>query len=450
MKKIYALLPLAFLFCQCEKWLDIDLPNNQVNTENVFKDPATIQAALAQLYVNLNNPPNTSISQDLSLYTDELTLYGTSIGSGGYQDFYTNQLLATSGQHLAYWTNAYKHIYTINAFLEGLTASSAVPTPLKNTYLGEAYFLRAYHYYQLSQLYGDVAWVATTDYRYNTTVSKMPYATLLQKIETDLKTARDLLTTSYRSTERIYPNQSVVSLLLAKTYLLQKKYDVAVQYAREVLNNPNYSLNTSDLNQVFSRTATGTLWQLKASDNAARSNSFLSTFRFVSYPPPVMALSTALLNRFEPQDRRLQNWTFKVSNGTQSAYYAYKYQSDAKTTGPWPIVYRIEEAYLTLAEALAYDDKIPEATPYLNAIRQRANLLPLPLNLDLTTFKTELMAEYQREFFTEYGHRFFDLKRNEKLSDLLGTKSSWSARNARFPIPEEELRKNPNLLPQNP
>ena len=62
-----------------------------------------------------------------------------------------------------------------------------------------------------------------------------------------------------------------------------------------------------------------------------------------------------------------------------------------------------------------------------------------------------VLKERRVELFTEYGHRFFDLKRLEKLdSTLKSVKSGWKTTDRLFPIPNTELSANPNLKPQNP
>ncbi len=61
------------------------------------------------------------------------------------------------------------------------------------------------------------------------------------------------------------------------------------------------------------------------------------------------------------------------------------------------------------------------------------------------------MQERRVEFFTEGGHRFFDLKRAQQLDNALSSlKPGWNSTDALLPLPESELLLNPNLLPQNP
>ena len=61
-----------------------------------------------------------------------------------------------------------------------------------------------------------------------------------------------------------------------------------------------------------------------------------------------------------------------------------------------------------------------------------------------------MLQERRSEFFTEQGHRWFDLKRTGTAGQALGSlKPGWKATDAVLPLPESELLLNGNLLPQN-
>ena len=61
------------------------------------------------------------------------------------------------------------------------------------------------------------------------------------------------------------------------------------------------------------------------------------------------------------------------------------------------------------------------------------------------------MQQRRLELFTEFGHRFFDLKRTNQLDVILPTtKPGWNTTDQLWPLPELELNANPNLEPQNP
>ena len=444
-KRGLGLLLLSVCLASCEGLIEIDLPNNQMNTEEVFSDIHTINAVRSNLYSNFRDVPlfTGGYSGDLGKYTDELESF--------YQEdfFYTNSITASYSSVNQFWRTSYLNLYHINAFLEGIENSTVLSEKDKALFVGEVHLLRAMYYHYLVQLFGDIPYVISTDYKVNSKLTKTPYVKVLELIEKDLKIALDLLDVDYSHPDRIYPNKAVVELLLAKNYLLQKRYDLAEIYAQKVLDNPLYALET-DLNKVFKKSARSTLWQKSPGEkNPTITNTPEALlYVFTTLPPTRVALSSTQIQAFESNDLRLQLWTKTLTDGVQSYSHAYKY-GIGRSEIEYSIMYRLEEAYFIKAEALAYQEKVGDAVEVLNEIRTKRGVAALPTTLNKEDFITELLAEYQREFFTEGGHRFLDLKRNNRLNILESVKPNWEAKHALLPIPESELLMNENLKPQN-
>lgn len=443
-------LPITLLlptFQSCEQFVEIDLPDDQINTEDVFKDIKTTKAALVNLYTSMREAQlfkggSNGINLDLSKYTDDLDAFTES------DQMYNNNISPSGSPSDLYWTRAFKNIYDINAFINGLNMSEYISENDKEVFLGEAYFLRALYYQKLTLLFGNIPYITSTDYKANTTVSKINTDEVLSLIKQDLIKARQLLPNEYRNPERFYPNKPVAELVLAQTYLLQKQYKMAEQTAKTILNNSFFKIE-SDLDKVFKKDAASTLWQLSSNSSSNFApTADASTYIFASLPPTNYALSTNFIAIFDGKDLR-NSWIKEVTNGTVSYFHAYKYKNKENNADEYAIVFRIEEAYFVLMEALAYQNQIPEAVYYLNLIRQRAGLDPLSENLSKESFIDEMLSESRREFFTEGGHRFFDLKRNDRLHLLKMIKPNWQDKHALLPIPESETLLNPNLLPQN-
>jgi hypothetical protein len=64
------------------------------------------------------------------------------------------------------------------------------------------------------------------------------------------------------------------------------------------------------------------------------------------------------------------------------------------------------------------------------------------------------MHERQLELFTEWGHRWFDLKRTGRMDSVMTRVASekgtvWKPHYKLFPIAQEEINRNPNMV-QNP
>lgn len=453
LKSTFITLLSLFLCSSCEELLEVDLPNSQVNRSDVFEDPATAKAALAQLYSDfggsaLFNGGTERLTYSMSLYTDELISYYPAGTSDYINTFpYFNNVLSgneASPQHV-FWNTSFTNIYRINALIEGITNSPKLSSVIKTTYLGEAYFLRAIYYQYLCQLYGAVPYVTTTDYRVNSRIAKSPYEAVLNKVEIDLLTALEHIAPDYRNPSRFYPNKAVVELALAKNYLLQKNYAEAITYAQKVLDNPLYQ-SMNNLDMVFKKTATSTLWQLhKNTPSSDEANAYVLN----SVPPVTASLSATLIQNFAPTDARLEHWINHLRDGINTYYYAYKYRNQFVGSDECTIVYRIEEADFIKSEVLAYQNKTDEAAEALDGIRLRANLPIIARNLSKEAFIDVLLAESQREFFTEGAHRFFDLKRNNRLHILEDSKPNWKTQHRLLPYPDKQLLLNPNLNPQN-
>ncbi len=61
-----------------------------------------------------------------------------------------------------------------------------------------------------------------------------------------------------------------------------------------------------------------------------------------------------------------------------------------------------------------------------------------------------ILEERRKEFFTEQGHRWLDLKRTGTADAVLSVKKpGWDSKDVLWPLPENELLLNGNLLPQN-
>ena len=106
--------------------------------------------------------------------------------------------------------------------------------------------------------------------------------------------------------------------------------------------------------------------------------------------------------------------------------------------------------YLIRAEARVFFGDLEGAKNDLNKIRNRASLANTPAETEQELLDA-IIQERRIEFFSELGHRFFDLKRTGKINNTLSpVKLGWNVMDALWPIPESELLLNPNLLPQNP
>src|SRR5712671_6263028 len=98
------------------------------------------------------------------LSADELTSYST---DPNFDQFYTNNLLPSNANLTGYWSDSYQYIYGANSIIDGLAKSNTVNASVKQQLTGEARFIRAFCYFYLTNLFGDVPLILTTDYTKN-------------------------------------------------------------------------------------------------------------------------------------------------------------------------------------------------------------------------------------------------------------------------------------------
>lgn len=447
---LFALLSQLFLL-SCEQLVEVEIPNNQISAELVFEDVQTANAALAGLYAGLfdDSPLSGGLRGSgalLGIYTDDLESFATSVVNSEY-DLYKNQQIDDNSAVFSYWAAAYQKVYVANSILMGVEQSSAISSQDKLRLRGEALFVRSVLFFYLQQTFGDIPYPLTTNFETNRSIGRTPSAEVLNKLVSDLSESSQLLTDTYRETERIVPNRKVAELMLAKVYLLQNKYSDAEILLKGIINNSLYIFE-NDLSKVFAKSGKHILWQLKPK-NAVDPTKEATLYYFINAAPSVYALSNDLMNSFSAGDLRKNQWTTAVTFNQNTRFRSSKYKNISNNSTEYSIVLRLEEVNLLLAETLAQQNKIAEAIPIVNKTRSRAGLSMLTSTLSKEDLLTEIALENRKEFFAEMGHRFFDLKRMSRLQILQPLKSNWKVYHQFWPIPQKELLLNKNLNPQN-
>lgn len=448
------LVNIIFGLAGCDHFSETDMPVSELSASEVFEDKNTANAAMTNIYAQIRDNglltgKINGVSREMGLYTDELYWYGSS--SLPSTHFYNNTLLPSMSGIWSWWNTSYSQIYAANAVIEGIKASKKLMKTDKDQLTGEALFIRGLIHFYLLQLWGNIPYVTTTEYQKNTNVIRMPSDEVYAHIIEDLKNAETFLSEDYNTAGRVRPNAFAVKALLARVYLYNRIWGEAANNASAVLNNTEMYVWQNNIDNVFLKGSTETIWQFMPR-TATRNTDEGATFIFSSGPPPLVALSNDLINAFESGDLRKSKWTRAISNGTGIWYHAYKYKR-ASTSSPsqeYSILMRLAEQYLIRAEARAQQKDLTGAKEDLNKIRNRAGLDDTNA-LTQTDILAAILRERRIEFFTEYGHRFFDLKRAGQLdASLSGLKPNWNSTDRFLPIPEMELNLNPNIAPQNP
>lgn len=437
----------------CDSFTETDMPTAELNTTAVFEEINTANSAMTSIFAKIRDNgmltgKTNGMSREMGLYSDELTWYGNSAQSSA--NFFTNTIIPTHSTLATWWNNAYSQIYAANAVIEGVSASKKLKQEDKDRLIGEAKFVRAFIHFNLSELWGNVPYVTGTEYKFNSTIHKLPLQEVYSKIIEDLKEASVLLPQEYTDPTRTLPNSYAVKALLARVYLNQGDWTNAVANSTAIINNTMTYQWITELNDVFLKESTTTIWQY-GPRTATRNTDDGTTFIFNSGPPLAVALTNDLVNAFESGDQRKQKWIRSRSKGTNIWYHAYKYKKTGSSTPQteFTIVLRLAEMYLIRAEARARQGELDGAKEDLNKIRNTAGLANTTA-ITQEEILEAILRERRVELFTEFGHRFMDLKRFGALDkELTDKKASWQSTDRLLPLPQRELNLNPNLEPQN-
>lgn len=434
----------------CRNLIESDFPSTQIEVSQVFETVSTADGALSNLYAELQyysviSGGSLGTGALLGTYTDDLNCYLISSQNSAL-DLYNNRQISSNTAVLGVWTQAYKEIYSANSIIMGIENSTGIGEIDKKRIKGETLLVRSLIYFYLSQIFGDVPYTTTTDYTVNQSLGKISETELLIKIQNDLETAVALLEDSYRNAERVYPNRKAAELMLSLVLMQQKKWTEAEQQLKKIKQSPLYVWEP-DVAKTFKKAGKHILWQLKPlKANDATEEAI--NYNFTTAVPNTYALSEDLVSSFASNDLRKQKWVKEITINQNHFYRCDKYRNTTANTDEYSVIFRLEEVYLLLAESLAQQNKVEEALPYINAVRQKAGI-PALTSSSKEELLTNIVEENRKEFFTEHGKRFLTLKRNNRLSSLVNVKPNWQPFHEVWPIPISELLLNPNLNPQN-
>ncbi len=302
--------------------------------------------------------------------------------------------------------------------------------------------MRAFFYFYLVNLYGDVPLVLSTDYKLNALLLRTDKQLVYDQIINDLKEAKTELSDNFLdgklngvTVERVRPTKWSATALLARAYLYKKDYANAEIESSEVISNTAlFSLQTCD--SAFLKNNNEAIWQLQpisaSTPNTPDAMVFVIPSTGMSQFNPV-SLSSSLVASFEPADNRRSKWVDTVTVLGTKYYYPYKYKINGTDIigEEYLTFFRLAEQYLIRAEARAEQDKLEESLEDLNQIRSRAGLAD-KTTLDKPTILADILHERQIEFFSELGHRWLDLKRTDAIDSVMTTATQEKRRNMEF------------------
>jgi starch-binding outer membrane protein, SusD/RagB family len=461
---------LIFSCISCKKFVEVNTPANQVSSTIVFETNETANAAVLSIYAQMveanANPYNVAVAS--GLYTDELKNYSN---VEPYIQLYGNSVSPQSNSVTNdIWSVAYNLIYQANAVIEGCQKSATLNTEVKKQIVAEALFIRAFWHFYTVNLFGNVPVNLTSDYQQTGTAQQINGSSAYQHLIADLKVAVADLKANYvdatgfnPTVEKQRPNKYAAEALLARVFLFNKKFPEAEAAATDILNQTGvYHLET--LSNVFLANNAEAIWQLakplpnNANINTNEGNGFVLTTNPATNITGSTTVAPQLYAAFDSNDLRLLYWIGKYTDVSVTPDVVYFYPAKYKVKNgtalsEYSTVLRLAEIFLIRAEAKAEQGNLSGSIADVDIIRGRAGLDPVAIiNPDIT--KSDLLnlilKERQRELFTEWGHRFLDMKRSKTIDAVmtpvaLDKGSIWESYKKVWPIPQSDLLNNQNF-----
>jgi len=189
MKRIFILLLTGAVLAGCsESFLDT-VPLTQKTNNDFYQTEDDMDQALTAAYVTMVSVPTGSILNAYPFAISEL-MSDERFGGGGDNDL-TPRAIADfkiDGQdmYLGAWTRYYRGIFRCNMLLENIDKPDWSSEAAKGKVEGEARFLRALFYFDMSRLFGEVPLILETKPQ---NLPKSPAADTYAQIATDLKAA---------------------------------------------------------------------------------------------------------------------------------------------------------------------------------------------------------------------------------------------------------------------
>ncbi|HLU90689.1 MAG TPA: RagB/SusD family nutrient uptake outer membrane protein, partial [Cyclobacteriaceae bacterium] len=389
-----------------------------------------------------------------------------------------------NGMVRIFWPYWYQVIGAANAAISGAEGMQTAAAEL-NPLIAEARFIRAFSYYHLVRVFGDIPYI---DYFIENpesvqNLSKTPAEEVYQGIIEDLEFAKEWLPEMQPSGVRSRPSKGTAASYLASVSLTLEDYQRAYEEAKWVIDNAGrfgYELE-QDYQDLYRAEIADNLKETiftldflgQQNGSGGANDDIMAAMTGIRGADElgwsVTVPSMAVYNTWDDRDYRkhvafadsslidgvMQPYT--VFQNTQRPHIAKyrRFPGSSNAEGRYSdhnyIAFRYAEVLLTAAEALAEIKGGPdaEAVGYVNEVRARARHggdfpADVPMGLDQAQFIDLVLEERRLELSFEFK-RWYDIKRLQIGEEAFGPDGLEPqpnfdpARDYLFPLPGDEL-----------
>ena len=415
-------------------------------------------------------------------------------------------ILNPSNPERSFWPRLYQVVRGANETLREVEVLEEQDAGVKEEIIARARFVRAFAYYHLVRLFGDVPFLDETTSTADASIAPRTSVDIVyENIIADFEYAKEWLPNT--RSDRALPSKAAAGAFLASVYLTRGEYQLAYNEATDVINKAGtYNLALeSDYRNIFHAENTdvsiepifvidfvGTNVNDESRDYLA---AFTGFFGQATYYPSggwsVMVPAQAVFDTWEDGDYRKEvNFDAEAvdNNGNVIPFTNFSSLDGRNANRPHISKYtamagdlpqantsgrdshsnyqmmRFAEVLLIAAEAAVELGLTGEADQWINMIRERARngdgtSAPSAVPADISGATVNDVLEERRLELAFEQKRWYDIVRrrmgdevfgpNGFETELQGTNNFDPSRDYLLPIPPLELTNNPNLT-QNP
>ena len=471
--KFLTLLILTIVISSCE---DTFLSPDLVSAENgasYYANDQEIETAIINIYDGIQGVNQLDVTTSGLNYGVQNEYYITEMRSdntrtksseGEAAQFESFTVESTNGIVLNYYSSFYNVIFRANTALENLGAASDAAKP---KFEAEAKFLRAYSYFNLVRLFGDVPLVDKVIIPSEKEIAYTRVATsiIYDFIISDLQTAIDGLDDSFKDRA----SKAAAQTLLAKVYLTTGNYGGAKTLLEDVMSpTRGFSLQNNFVDVFYNELNSEVIFAIgyESSDQYNSQNFSAEWLNAVGRTSGVNYVTNEAIAALDAMGGNRAMYSYRVDPAQPTQNQVVKYLPNGDddlgipVTSPDPtsagndwIVLRYADVLLMYVEAVmsGADATLDAgAIAAFQEVRNRAGLTDAVTSIT----KQELLDERRVELAFE-NHRLFDLIRFGEAETVLASFAAdngytFSPTDLLLPIPQAEIGLSNGLLSQNP
>lgn len=241
--------------------------------ENVLIDEAGLHAVLDNALSSLRAEFCTDQSPFCTnMKYSDVGVDGTTDKATPWQDLNDQMLPDGVNYHAAYtrigwyWDQSYYVIKDCNTVITRIDDAQFTSEASRNALLGAAYFMRAFRYYSKTLQYGDVPLVleevTTPKVDFYTTTKESIWKKMIKDLEFAVQHVPEA-----NLVDRGQVTKAACKHLLAKYYLLEGRFDDAIDMTTQIINSGVHSLNTQRFGVDKNKADKDVVWDMFRVEN---------------------------------------------------------------------------------------------------------------------------------------------------------------------------------------